>query len=263
MKKIRILIITALLLTTTGCMGISGAKYMRKAKNAVINGEYYAALCYANVALDKGCTDKYFIEMADILQKYDDASREDDLKQAKYYINKIKETDIEKIEYFDDTDMLKDVNKLKSEIQEEIIDEEIKKLEEYMQKEFYSLTSSQAKKLLEDEELTDSQKRKIQKISDEAVEKNKKQTYSSKQTSTPTPVHPKGKAYDINLTEQDAIAAARQAMSKPNATATATLNGNYYFVSFTEKINSGGEIITDEACCKVDCTTGRVYDLIG
>lgn len=267
MKKLLVLITAALLITTTGCMSIDGIRFMKETKEYLAKEDYTMALIPAKHAIAEGCKDKDFIKMTDILKNYREAYYENDLEQAERYINKIKDSDIAEIKYFDDTNMIEAVNELKKNIHEKMIDEKIKELEKYMREKNYNLAGGKADNLLEEEELTDWQKQKIQRIADEAHEKSIEEIHKiwdSVKNPTPTsPTYPKGKAYDVNLTEQEAIDAARKAMSEPNASATVQLIGDYYLVNFTEQIDIGDEIITDESCCKVDCTTGEVYDQAG
>ena len=245
MKKILVLITAALLITTTGCVSITGMKSMKEAKNAVINGDYSAALNYADLAIKEGCKDKEFLELVENLKKYQEAEavlKDRDVDAAEELLNKIND--------FEGSGMATAIKSLKDDIAE---------IEDTLKRELYYLSSDDAKELLEEKGLTLKQRQKVKELFDaaEAGKANKK-----KVTSKPTPT-PMPRAGAAILTEQEAVDIARKAMSQSAADATVQLIEDYYLINFTNKIDTGSEIITDESCCKVDCKTGEVYDQAG
>ena len=265
MKKILVLITAALLITTTGCMSITARKSMKESKNAVINGDYTAALNYADLAIKEGCKDKEFLALIDNVKKYQQA--EDLISQRD--VDKAEELldDVEDIEGSGMAMALKSLKESIEDIKEEAkeFEDDIAEIEKDIQSGYYYISSDAAEELLAETLLTLKQRERIQELHDTAeAGKVKKSKSTPKPTTAPTPQsYPKGKAYDINFTEQEALNIARKAMSKPNANATVQFIDTYYLVNFTEQIDIGDEIITDECCCKVDCTTGEVYEQAG
>ncbi len=259
MKKILVLITAALLITTTGCVSITGMKSMKEAKNAVINGDYSAALNYADLAIKEGCKDKEFLELVENLKKYQEAEavlKDRDVDAAEELLNKIND--------FEGSGMATAIKSLKDDIEDikeeaEEFEDDIAEIEDTLKRELYYLSSDDAKELLEEKGLTLKQRQKVKELFDaaEAGKANKK-----KVTSKPTPT-PMPRAGAAILTEQEAVDIARKAMSQSAADATVQLIEDYYLINFTNKIDTGSEIITDESCCKVDCKTGEVYDQAG
>ena len=269
MKKIISLFVVGMLILFTGCESRAITELKEKTNTAISGGNYEEAEKYSSNLVREGCKDEAYIQLAKILVDYNDASEA--LKDGKW--EKAEEL-YSKIGNCDNADMNTALKALGDSIEEtkkyfSEITEKIQRVEEAIIDDRVYTAASDAKALLKKEGLTSEQKEYVQKLLDKA-EAGKKGGSTGGSTSGGTGGSTSGGAGGSSggggkaiLNSDEAITLARTAMNKPDAKASATLMSDYYLVNFEEKIYTGGEIITDEACCKVDALTGRVYDMAG
>ena len=135
-------------------------------------------------------------------------------------------------------------------------DAQVKDIEKNIHDKFYgSSAKKKLQALLDSSDLTAAQRNRLQQISPSDT------TTTTVPDTSGTRLSPK--AY---VGEEAAIKKVKQAHPeaiKPNSNVTVTFDNGYYLVNITTKINSGGEIIEDEAGFVVDALTGDIVNMFG
>jgi len=263
MKKRLLLLVLSSILLLSGCLNDTAKKLMNETRNAITNGDYEAASTYGELALKEGCKDEEFINLMSILKNFMEAREavdNMDIDKAEDILGKVND--------FDGSGMAVSLKYLKEDIEAirertEEYEDDITKLEESISKKLFYTSANKAKSLL-DEDLTLSQRNKVQALLNEA-ESGKKEDKASSSSSVPqTTTAPTSQSPKAMLNTQEAIDVARKAMSAPaNAKITAQLISNYYQINIETEHNVNGEIRTSESSCKVNALTGEVYDQFG
>ena len=260
-RKFAVIAIICVLLLS-GCGNEVVDKAVEETKEAILNGDFEAALNYGEMALKEGCDDDEFILLVDNLENYLDAGEaleNDDLDKAKEIF--------EKIDDFDGSGMGKALGEL-----EKSIDEAVKKNEEYIEnrieeirgkisKGYYYTASNEAESLLE-KDLSDSHRKiaedlKRQAEAGKAKEKNggDKIDYEGVNPTAPT---------SGLLSKQQAIDIAKAAVNpSSDAKITVTRNENVYIVNFETVHFDENGTFTDGVSCMVDVYSGEVVGLAG
>ena len=254
MKKI-IITVAACSLILTSCTSSVAKKAAEETKLAIADGDYTSALSHAELAIKEGYDKDEFLNLKNLVKCYiDERSALDAMDPDK------SEEIIQSAGSYEGSGMSAIVDELKksiSKIKEDAkeYEDDIEDIEQSIEKEYYYSVSSDAEDLLK-EDLTKSQRERVEKLYDTAEQKKKE----PKATATPQPAtSPKA-----ILTEDEAIEIARADLhASSDADVSIELKGDYYQVIFTSRYVIDGQIEYDGVACKVDAKTGRVYDQAG
>lgn len=260
MKKIFIFIAAGVLMLTS-CTSSVAKRAAEEAKLSIAEGDYMSALNYVELAVKEGYNDKEFLKLVKLVENYRDARSaldEMDPDKAEQIINAADSFEGSGMTFMID-ELKKDIVKLREDSAE--YEEDIEEIEHDIEKERYYVASDEAEELLK-EELTKSQRERVENLKNSAEEK-KQQKRDSKPTATAKPASNQLSPKAI-LTKEEAVEIARKELSAAaDAEVTVELKEDYYQISFKSVYEFDGETIYDEVACKVDARTGMVYDQAG
>lgn len=290
-KSILILLLTSVI-AVSGCYGSAVKKTMDATREAIMSGEFDAALNYAKLALDEGCKDENFEKLAAILEKYSeafDAFEKKDIQTAKQALDSIVD--------FDGSNMTVSIKSLRENVENlekytEVYNSEIDAIAKDFENGYFYISRDDAKDFLSENE-KNLNLNQIQRLEDIAF-KAQQAIDEKKAEPTPAPTEspivsdmplnpdqpdmesppeenppvqdPSNSSPKAMLTEQEAINIAMAALGvnkADNPVVSAKLISDYYQISITTFYYMDGETIEDGVGCKVDALTGEVYDQAG